>query len=65
MLLRVTNKALAEVLDLTTRTVQNKRSGYTDWTLPEYQLLVKHYGQDVADEIVKGVLEVNDTSDTK
>ena len=50
--MKITNSEIAKKLDISYRSVQNKRSGRTDWLLLEYVLLVKYYGQDIADEIV-------------
>ena len=51
-MMKITNSEIAKKLGITSRTVQNKRSGNTDWLLSEYMLLIKYYGQDIADEIV-------------
>lgn len=50
--MNITNSEIAKKLGITSRSVQNKRSRKTDWLLSEYMLLVKYYGQDIADEIV-------------
>ena len=50
--MKITNSEIARKLGITSRSVQNKRSGNTSWLLSEYMLLVKYYGQDIADEIV-------------
>lgn len=50
--MKITNSEIAKKLGITSRSVQNKRSGNTGWSLSEYMLLVKYYGQDIADEIV-------------
>lgn len=50
--MRITNSEIAKKLDITSRSVQNKRSGNTGWLLSEYLLLIKYYGQDIADDIV-------------
>ena len=50
--MKITNSEIAKKLGITSRSVQNKRSGRTGWLLSEYMLLVKYYGQDIADEIV-------------
>ena len=50
--MKITNSEIAKKLGITSRSVQNKRSGSTGWLLSEYMLLVKYYGQDIADEIV-------------
>ena len=50
--MKITNSEIAKKLDISPRSVQNKRSGKTGWLLSEYMLLVKYYGQDIADEIV-------------
>ena len=50
--MKITNSEIARKLGITSRSVQNKRSGNTGWLLSEYMLLVKYYGQDIADEIV-------------
>ena len=50
--MKITNSEIAKKLGITSRSVQNKRSGKTGWLLYEYMLLVKYYGQDIADEIV-------------
>lgn len=49
---KIRNSEIAKKLGITSRSVQNKRSGSTSWLLSEYMLLVKYYGQDIADEIV-------------
>ena len=49
---KITNSEIAKRLGITSRSVQNKRSGSTGWLLSEYMLLVKYYGQDIADDIV-------------
>ena len=51
-MMKIKNSEIAKKLDITSRTVQNKRSGSTSWLLSEYMLLIKYYGQDIADEIV-------------
>ena len=51
-MMKITNSEIAKKLGITSRSVQNKRSGKTGWLLSEYMLLVKYYGQDIADEIV-------------
>ena len=50
--MKITNSEIARKLGITSRSVQNKRSGNTGWLLSEYMLLIKYYGQDIADEIV-------------
>ena len=50
--MKITNSEIARKLGITSRSVQNKRSGNTGWLLSEYMMLVKYYGQDIADEIV-------------
>lgn len=50
--MKITNSEIAKKLGITSRSVQNKRSGNTGWLLSEYMLLVKYYGQDIADDIV-------------
>ena len=50
--MKITNSEIAKKLDISSRSVQNKRSGKTGWLLSEYLLLIKYYGQDIADEIV-------------
>ena len=50
--MKITNSEIAKKLGITSRSVQNKRSGKTGWLLSEYLLLIKYYGQDIADEIV-------------
>ena len=50
--MKITNSEIAKKLDISYRSVQNKRSGKTSWLLSEYMLLVKYYGQDIADDIV-------------
>ena len=50
--MKITNSEIAKKLGITSRSVQNKRLGYTGWLLSEYMLLIKYYGQDIADEIV-------------
>ena len=51
-MMKTTNSEIAKKLGITSRSVQNKRSGNTGWLLSEYMLLVKYYGQDIADDIV-------------
>ena len=51
-MMKITNSEIAIKLGITSRSVQNKRSVNTGWLLSEYMLLVKYYGQDIADEIV-------------
>ena len=51
-MMKITNSEIAKKLDISSRSVQNKRSGTTGWLLSEYMLLVKYYGQDIADDIV-------------
>ena len=51
-MMKITNIKIAKKLGITSRSVQNKRSGTTGWLLSEYMLLIKYYGQDIADEIV-------------
>ena len=51
-MMKITNSEIAKKLGITSRSVQNKRSGSTGWLLSEYMLLVKYYGQDIADDIV-------------
>ena len=51
-MMKITNSEIAKKLGITSRSVQNKRSGSTGWLLSEYMLLIKYYGQDIADEIV-------------
>lgn len=50
--MKITNSEIAKKLGITSRSVQNKRLGHTGWLLSEYMLLVKYYGQDIADDIV-------------
>ena len=50
--MKITNSEIAKKLGITSRSVQNKRSGSTGWLLSEYMLLVKYYGQYIADNIV-------------
>ena len=50
--MKITNSEIAKKLDISSRSVQNKRSGKTGWLLSEYLLLIKFYGQDIADDIV-------------
>ena len=50
--MKITNSEIAKKLGITSRSVQNKRSGTTGWLLSEYMLLIKYYGQDIADDIV-------------
>lgn len=57
--MKITNSEIAKKLDITYRSVQNKRSGRTGWLLSEYLLLIKYYGQDIADEIVN-IANTND-----
>ena len=57
--MKITNSEIARKLGITSRSVQNKRSGNTSWLLSEYMLLVKYYGQDVADDIVN-IANTND-----
>ena len=58
-MMRITNSEIAKKLCITSRSVQNKRSGNTGWLLSEYMLLVKYYGQDIADDIVN-IANTND-----
>ena len=51
-MIKITNSEIAKKLGITSRSVQNKRLGYTGWLLSEYMVLVKYYGQDIADDIV-------------
>lgn len=48
-----TNQQIARILDITSRSVQNKKNGWTAWTVPEYLILCKYYGTEIADEIIK------------
>ena len=57
--MKITNSEIAKKLSITSRSVQNKRSGTTGWLLSEYMLLIKYYGQDIADEIVN-IANTND-----
>lgn len=50
--MKITNSEIAKILGISTRSVQNKKSRSTGWLLSEYMLLVKYYGQDIADDIV-------------
>ena len=58
-MMKITNSEIAKKLGITSRSVQNKRSGKTGWLLSEYMLLIKYYGQDIADEIVN-IANTND-----
>ena len=58
-MMKITNSEIAKKLGITSRPVQNKRSGNTGWLLSEYMLLVKYYGQDIADDIVN-IANTND-----
>ena len=62
--MKITNSEIAKKLGITSRSVQNKRSGTTGWLLSEYMLLIKYYGQDIADEIVN-VANTNDKMEEK
>lgn len=62
--MKITNSEIARKLGITSRSVQNKRSGNTGWLLSEYMLLIKYYGQDMADEIVK-IVNTNDKLEEK
>ena len=62
--MKITNSEIAKKLGITSRSVQNKRSGKTSWLLYEYMLLVKYYGQDIADEIVN-ITNTNDKMEEK
>ena len=62
--MKITNSEIAKKLGITSRSVQNKRSGNTGWLLSEYMLLVKYYGQDMADEIVN-IVNTNDKMEEK
>ena len=59
-MMKITNSEIAKKLGITSRSVQNKRSGNTGWLLSEYMLLVKYYGQDIADDIVN-IANTNDS----
>ena len=63
-MMKITNSEIAKKLGITSRSVQNKRSGNTGWLLSEYMLLVKYYGQDIADEIVN-IVNTNDKMEEK
>ena len=62
--MKITNSEIAKKLGITSRSVQNKRSGKTGWLLSEYMLLIKYYGQDIADEIVN-IANTNDKMEEK
>ena len=62
--MKITNSEIAKKLEITSRSVQNKRSGNTGWLLSEYLLLIKYYGQDIADEIVN-IANTNDKMEEK
>ena len=57
--MKITNSEIAKKLGITSRSVHNKRSGTTGWLLLEYMLLIKYYGQDIADELVN-IANTND-----
>ena len=67
----IEHKIISKKLGITSRSVQNKRSGNTGWLLSEYMLLVKYYGQDIADEMVniantnKDLLSIDDKMEEK
>ena len=69
--MKITNSEIAKKLDISSRSVQNKRSGKTGWLLSEYLLLIKYYGQDIADEIVniantnENLLSIDDKMEEK
>lgn len=63
-MMKITNIEIAKKLGITSRSVQNKRSGTTGWLLSEYMLLIKYYGQDIADEIVN-IANTNDKMEEK
>ena len=45
----ISNRQLAEILGISEKSVDNKISGRTDWTLPEFRktcLLLKEYDSD-------------------
>ena len=63
-MMKITNSEIAKKLGITSRSVQNKRSGSTGWLLSEYMLLIKYYGQDIADEIVN-IANTNDKMEEK
>lgn len=50
--MKITNSEIAKKLDISYRSVQNKRSGKTGWLVSEYLMLLKYYGQDIANDIV-------------
>ena len=58
-MMKITNSEIAKKLGITSRSVQNKRSGTTGWLLSEYMLLIKYYGQDIAEAIVN-IANTND-----
>ena len=62
--MKITNSEIAKKLGITSRSVQNKRLGYTGWLLSEYMLLIKYYGQDIADDIVN-IVNTNDKMEEK
>ena len=70
-MMKITNSEIAKKLDISSRSVQNKRSGKTGWLLSEYLLLIKYYGQDIADEIVniantnENLLSIDDKMEEK
>ena len=65
--MKITNSEIAKKLDISYRSVQNKRSGKTGWLLSEYLLLIKYYGQDIADEIANtnDLLSIDDKMEEK
>ena len=49
----VTNARLSNILGISLRSVQNKRKGYTPWTVPEYLILCKYFGEEEANNIIR------------
>lgn len=50
--MRIKNGEIANALNLSIRAVQYRLSGHMDWTLTDYILLCKHFGEDQAKQIV-------------
>lgn len=55
-----TNRQISILLNVSEKTIFNKRNGLSPWYLTEYLLLVKNYGKDDADEIVGVSKLIND-----
>ena len=62
--MKITNSEIAKILGISTRSVQHKKRGDTGWLLSEYLLLIKYYGQDIADDIVN-IANTNDKMEEK